>query len=191
MASAAVECYDQAGYRWGVIRCLSGIGEVHRLRGELSQAEALYRMALSRLRAGRSAEAIALEANLGLVSLARGDHARARSTLESCLVTMGRQNRRAFVGGIHAFLLPCVALDEDWAAWDAHIAQAEALLAETDFVDVDIARMARKGADVAREKGEEARARQALVLSSLQWRGLGRRVDAEADTVLLEGLRSS
>lgn len=185
---AAVECYDKAGFRWGVIRCLSGIGEVHRLKGELSQAEALYRMALSRLRAGRSAEAIALEVNLGLVSLARGDVRRARTSLESCLLTMGRQNRRAFVGGIHAFLLPCVAHDDDWAAWDAHMAQAEALLAETDFVDVDIARMAARGAEMARDKGQPARARQGFGLSALQWRGLGRTSEAEAVVAAIEAL---
>jgi tetratricopeptide (TPR) repeat protein len=170
--------FERGGSRVGLAGCRKALADVARLRGALEEAEAGYREACVRHEALGSADAVIAEANLGLVLLDRGRWAEARVVLEACLRRFDERGRVALVGCTHACLLPCLAGEGDWPAWDRHLARATALLAETGFTYLDIARSAHLAGDMARGAGEPARARAAYALALRQWRALGRADDA-------------
>jgi len=180
--------FERCGSRAGIALSKKHLADVARHRGALDEAEAGYRDALTLHEAIGSADAAVTEATLGLVLMERGQHADARRVLEHCLRTFEEHGRTALAGCTHACLLPGAADAGDWADFDAHLADARALLAQTGFNYLDIARAAQLGGDLARAAGEPARARGAYALAAAQWRALGRAgdaADAEAAAALL------
>lgn len=172
-AREAIPLYEAVGGRFGVGNAKNTLGEVLRARGVLDEAEAMYREAESLLRALGSPEHYIPMLNLGLLLVDRGRYAEARSRLRLVLAAMERSGRKGLEGALHAALLPCAAHAEDWEAWDEHLARATALLAQTRFVDGDIARAAEAGARLALQAHERARAAGAVALARNQWQALG------------------
>jgi tetratricopeptide (TPR) repeat protein len=171
---AARGAFERTGSRAGSAECLQGLGEVARLRGQLSSAAEHYREALHRFRAIGAAGVIFPEIFLGLTLASEGDFQEGRRRLEAAVETLEWQGRQDFQGAVHAFLLPCVAAAGDWAAWDQHLDEAMRLLGRTGFVEVDVARMARLGGEIARASGERRRALAAWRLAMAQWTSLER-----------------
>jgi len=180
--------FERSGDRGGVAECELGMGEVARLRGELTVAAAHYRDAWAHYRAIGAGGAVFPRLYLGLLAATSGDYAEARGTLEEALVTLEAQGRQDFVGAVHAFLLPCAAAAADWAAWDRHLDRALALLESTGFVEVDVARMAALGGELALDSGDTRRARGAFSLAVSQWRSLERSGEAREVERVIEGL---
>ena len=171
--------YERAGARAYVGYCLNSLGDLYRLRGALPQAEDHYRRALGRLeRAGAGAVAI-VNVNLGLVLVERERYAQAGEVFRARLATAEAAGWRQMEGALHTCLLPCVAAARQWEAWDHHLDRATALLADTSFLDVDIARMAGRAGDLATRLDEPERAAAALHLALAQWTGLERSAEAE------------
>jgi tetratricopeptide (TPR) repeat protein len=171
---------DAQGVRLAVAVCENELGELARLRGDLEAAEAHCREALQRNRAMGSGGAAFPQVNLGLILLERGRPAEARIELSDALATFDRQGRRALVGAVHACLLPCCAATGELVAFDHHFTEGMAHLAETGLSDVDVARCARRAADVLAERGETARARNALALARAQWTARQRAAEVAA-----------
>jgi len=180
---AASERFRSCGSRWGFGACTNDLAEIARLRGDLEGAAAGYDKALRAYRAIGSGNAVFPEINLGMVLVAQGRHSRARSVLGNALATVEAQGRRPLMGAVHSFLLPAVAAAADWAAWTAHVESADDLLAETGFVDVDIARALEQAGDLAAAAGQGAGARRAWRVALGQWEALDR--TEEADSVRL------
>lgn len=187
LLEAARERFLHCGSRAGLAECVTRQGEVARMRGELERAEAFYREAAGLLRAIDTATNALPEAHVGLILVERGQYAAARDILVPCLHAFQRQERRTLAALLHAAILPCVAFLGEWIAMDQHLLALEPLLRETGYVDLDIARLARRGGDIAWTAGERARARDAWVVSRAQWTGLGRPQEAEEIDRLLQG----
>lgn len=171
---------DAQGVRLAVAVCENELGELARLRGDLEAAEAHCREALHRNRVMGSGGAAFPQVNLGLILLERGRPVEARAELTAALSIFQRQGRRALIGAVHACLLPCCAATGDETAFDHHFTEGMAHLAETGLSDLDVARCARRAADVLAERGDAVRARNALAMARAQWTALQRPDEVEA-----------
>ena len=176
----ALEHFQQCGSRWGVAVCANDLGELARLTGDLPTAAARYREALDRYTSVGSGNAVFPEINLGIVLVEEGRHNEARDVLLKALETVEAQGRRPLMGAIHAFLLPCCAGLGDWPDWARHVEAASDLLAESEFVDVDIATALERAGDLASEADWVDGARHAYDVALNQWSALGRDDRVEA-----------
>ena len=174
----ALEHFQRCGSRWGMGACTNDLAEIARLRGDLDGAAEGYGEALRAYRAIGSGNAVFPEINLGIVRVAQGRHVEARVLLDDALTTVSAQGRRPLEAAVHAFLLPAVAAGKDWTAWETHADGATSLLAETGFVDVDIARALEQAGDLASTAGRYREARRAWGLALGQWEALDRTEEA-------------
>jgi serine/threonine protein kinase/tetratricopeptide (TPR) repeat protein len=183
----AGERFEQTGSRIGVAGVANDLGDLCRLEGDLGGAEEGYREGLRRMEALAPSQAAIVRTNLALVLIERGRPREARPLLERSLRAFVRQDRRPMIGAVHACLLPSLAAEGDWDGWDLHMERAAAVLEETGVVDVDIARMARIGGELAIGLGEAARGRHALTLALVQLQALNRRDEARQVRIRLQG----
>ena len=65
-------------------------------------------------------------------------------------------------------LATCEAYDRRWESFDACIESAERWLSDLRFRDVDVARLARRAADLAEAAGQPGRATRARRIEALQ-----------------------
>lgn len=185
---AAMRLHHEVGDRLGVAEDLVLIGELARLRFDLDVAERCIRDAERRFtELGRRGGVLA-RVNLALVHFQRGVHDQSRELLQEALEEAVRLNSRRWQGTVHALLLPCCAVDQDWAAWDEHFDAGAELLEEARQAEPDIARTARLAGDLARAAEEPSRARQAYTLAWHQWAALERPAEASAIQARLASL---
>jgi tetratricopeptide (TPR) repeat protein len=167
------------GDRWGVARCLNTAGELARVQGELERAETHYRRAGEIMTAlGAEDSASICEANVARVQVERGLTREARSQLEQSVRDFEQQGRHTALSWAHTVLLVCCAADRDWEQWDQHLVQVRTLLAQSGYLDLDIAQAAQMAADAALANEDRERACEAYQLSLAQWTALGRSEDA-------------
>jgi eukaryotic-like serine/threonine-protein kinase len=186
----ALEELERLGDRWGVTRCLNSRGEILRLRGDLAGAERAYREAFALARAIGAADAISVcENNVARVQVERGRYREARETLERGVVRFEQSGRADALAWAQTVLLCCLAADGEWAVWERRLDNIRRLLAETGYLDLDIARSAQMAGDLALIAGQPARAREAYELALAQWQALGRSEDAVAVRTLIESLK--
>jgi len=162
------------------------LGEVERLRGRLDEAVRCYREALVVYDEVGSMYGSYVRMNLGLTLQARGQYAAAADLICEALPEVERQGRRVLVAAAHVFLLPCYAAAGDWAAWDRHAEIGFDTLDEVGVFEVDFARTAQLGAELATAAGQPERARRAWQAALAQWQGLHR---DERAAVAAAGLR--
>ena len=98
------------------------------------------------------------------------------------------QGRRDPLAWLYIVLLVCDAGEQRWEDWDAHWSEADKLLAETRYLDLDIATVAQMAGALAEERGRPIRARQAYLLARHQWEALGRQDEAAAVCDALDAL---
>ena len=162
--------------------CANDLGELARYTGDRPAAAARYREALDRYTSVGSGNAVFPEINLGIVLVEEGRHSEARDVLLRALETVQSQGRRPLMGAVHAFLLPCSAALGDWPDWARHVEAASELLAESDFVDVDIATALERAGDLAAQADWLDGARHAYAVALNQWTALARQDRVEAVT---------
>ncbi len=135
----AKEAFRGAGSRLGEAESANGSGDVYRRMGRLQEAEEAYREALSGLQGLRSPHASLVEANLGLVCLARGDANAARPLLQGARTAFETQGRFRFAGVVACAQALAAAhfhlLDEV----ESRITEAENLLGDSPPADPDLA----------------------------------------------------
>ncbi|MDP6934212.1 MAG: hypothetical protein QGG40_14905, partial [Myxococcota bacterium] len=170
---AARECFLRVGSRSGSAECRNAQSAVARFMDDLVTAEAHARAALSLFGAIGSGFTAQARMSLGLVLVEKQRFKEGWACIESGLTTFVGQGRRSMMALAHVSLLPCAAALHAWKIWETHIRQATSLLESTSFVDLDIARMATLGGDMARAQGRTEEAMAAYGVALGQWRSLG------------------
>lgn len=171
--------FEKVGYRLGLGECANGLGELHRLRGALPEAERAYREALDLWEAVGSLDVPVVRANLGLVLSARGDFVAARRAFEEALRSFAADGRDDLVAAVHVIRLVPLAAAAMWEDFGRSLERARDLLDRTGFVYVDVAREAERAGDHAERRGETRLARAAREVALSQWEGLSRSEDAD------------
>jgi tetratricopeptide (TPR) repeat protein len=174
----AMDSYAQASHRWGMASCQNELGEIARLRGDLPEAERAYTDALARFRELGGDEGRVVRVNLAIVLQLYRRYREARPLLLDALTGTAASGLRSVHAVVHLLLLCCAAADGAWSEWDERLAVAQSLLAETEFVDIDVAQALERAAALAREQGQPLRAATCWALAAAQWTALGRAVDA-------------
>jgi tetratricopeptide (TPR) repeat protein len=180
----ARSCFDHAGCTIEVANCINDLGELARARGELDEAEARYREAGAIYGALGSPAVMTTNYNLALVLLHRGHMAEAREIFAAELDKLEDRARTVDRLWLRAGLLACAAAERSWPEWDEHAAVVEALVAESGFVDEDIAELAVVTGGLTATAGEAARARRIYALARDQLERMDHRDR-------LEGLRQA
>ncbi len=175
---AALKQYERQGLRWSIGFCQNALGDIRRGQGDFEAAEIAYQQAIACYRSVESNEIVIPMINLGLGYGDQQRYAEARPVLEEGLEKVRAQGRRGIEGCVRVCLLPALAALGDWAAWDEQFDVGERMLEETGFVEIDIARMAERAAEIALESGDSTRARKAFALAQVQYWALDREQDA-------------
>lgn len=152
---------------------LNSIGDASRLLGDHAEAERCYRGSLAIARSTGSGEEVWPQLNLGLTLLDLGRYLEAEDLLDRSRARLERMGRMAFVGCVHAALVPCAAARLDWEDFDFQLGTARRLLTETGMVDADVVWPLERAADLAVESGEPGRADAATELAEAQKAVLG------------------
>ncbi len=169
--------YTLAGHRVGRAMVASVLGDLTRYAGDLDAAEAYYTESRALYAAVDAVDLPIAESNLALVAFARGRVAEARRRLEAARTMSWTGHELRVI--IHALLLPVVAAEGDWRAWDTHMAAVGPLL-EGRIGEPDAAAAARDAAERAEAAGQAQRAIAARRLALRQYETLGRRDEAAA-----------
>ena len=171
----ALTASRRIGHRFGEMMALNSIGDAARLLGDHDDAERCYRESLAIARSTGSGEEVWPQLNLGLTLLDRGRYLEAEDLLDRSRVRLERMGRLAFVGCVHAALVPCAAARLDWEDFDRHVAAARRLLADTGMTDEDVAWPLERAAELAEESKQTVRAQSAAQLAAAQRAHLGDR----------------
>ncbi len=179
--------HAKAGDRSRASSSLHGVAEMNRLLGNLDEAERGYLEVLD-LQEAQGVYGAIPRLNLSLCQIARGNYIEARQSLESLLVVWRKQRKRGFIALCQLALTPAVAGMGDWLAYDRHLGEAIALIAQTGMVDIDIGQCAEKAAELALAAKKTERARLALELALRNWEQLGDETQIQAVGAQLETL---
>ena len=171
----ALEHARETGDRAEAASCSNGLGEVARELGKLEEATDHYRHAADLFRALGSSRQIVPRINMALVLLARRRYDRAQPVLAEALAFLADRKAPHLTAAVHAALLPCAAVDNDWTTWDEHFVLSREQLEQTQIVDPDVAWSFELGAQLAVRCGRQHRARLAYQVSRDQWASLAQR----------------
>ena len=154
-------------------------GEMDRLLGNLEDAEEGYREVLE-LDEARGVYGAIPRLNLALCQIDRGNYQQARTALAALLAIWRKQRKRGFVALCLVAHTPVDAGLDDWIAYDRHLNDAIALIAQTGMVDIDVGQCAEIAARLAAQAHMPERAKLAYGLALRNWEHLGNleRVDA-------------
>jgi len=106
--------------------------------------------------------------------LESGDTTAAKTALDTIARRLTELDRRHALALVSVALLSCSASAGAWDSWREHHDRVVELLAATQHVDIDLARLAELAGDGAAAAGEEIHARDAYAIAFTQWRTLGR-----------------
>lgn len=151
-----VEAWDLRGLRVAALVQLSSISRMNR---DLDTAETWARAATDRAISGDARQRLAAEVNQALVAVERGQFVAARPPLERNLEYLIRAGSRIAAARLHVFLLPCLAVADEWEEVDRHLGQAQALSGGSGLTDIDVATMAATTARFAFAAGHTDRGR--------------------------------
>lgn len=180
-----LEMAESGGHRHDMARALSGLGEVARIGARFDEAENHYRRAISLFEAVGSPEADMGAMNLGLTLVGRGDLEQAFAHGQALRGKIERSGDRLKACYVFLLVLPYLTRHEVWSEWDAQLDALEHGLSQLGLHDGDVAAILQLVGDIARERGDQGRARRAYDLALNQWRGLMR----EDKVVEIERLR--
>lgn len=123
--------------------------------------------------------------NLGLTLVGRGDLEQAFAHGQALRGKIERSGDRLKACYVFLLVLPYLTRHEVWSEWDAQLDALEHGLSQLGLHDGDVAAILQLVGDIARERGDQGRARRAYDLALNQWRGLMR----EDKVVEIERLR--
>jgi tetratricopeptide (TPR) repeat protein len=162
--------FENCGSQRGLAEALNALGDLHRLKGQLEQAEQLYRESMIRSRTiGAGGFAAICKLNLSLVLIHRKNYADAIQMLSHAIEIFARNSQKMHESAAHICILPCLAAEHDWEAWRQHISLARNLIAATGFHDVDTAEVAYLAGQIAEQSGAYTQALEAYHISLQQW----------------------
>ncbi|MBA2663354.1 MAG: tetratricopeptide repeat protein [Bradymonadaceae bacterium] len=170
----AMAGFEKIGDSNALANCFNNLGEIYRYQGDLPNAELYYDKALRTLERVGLGDDIVVCFNLGMVLMAQAKFAQADPIMRQVLTTLLPTRRGGYIGLAHMGMLPGCAARADWTAWDHHVSEAALHLEQSAMIDIDLAQVAEMAAQLARDGGQSARAREAFDLALNQWRALGR-----------------
>jgi serine/threonine protein kinase/tetratricopeptide (TPR) repeat protein len=180
---------EGTGNRFRTARCVSSLGEVARQALKLEEAELYYRRALQIDESIGSNSVWVDHMNLALCLLAKNEFGGAHDELKIVLDLLKDGAVPAQLCAVHTEILPSLAFEEDWEAFDRHLAEGTRLLEETGLKDGDIAWTLQLAGDRAMVHGDQARAAAVYRLALVQWEALARPDKAEETRQALERAR--
>lgn len=172
VASARHE-FERLGARNSIAQCLTLQGAIARARGDDAEARRHLEGALALYRSLGAEGWLAPLIKLAVLHVDAGEYAEARALLSSGMAGLEQIGEWTSMGALQAMLLPSVAAQGDWDAWDKLAPEADLMLSGAGVVHEDIPRLARLGGDLALAAGHVQRARRAWLLALSQWRRLG------------------
>ena len=171
--------FESVGARWGCSKAINELGEIARLSDRLTEAAGYYSEALERMEELGLPEATIPRLNLAMVMMKQGEFSQAMPLVEHAHQNFVRSATSYRQGITHLMILICCIGQDDWSDWDHHLSQSRRLLADTSYVDVDVAMWATEAGDMAIKANHRDRARQAWDLAMDQWQGPDRPQEAE------------
>ncbi len=166
------------GKQAAVTQCLKGLAEVQRLQGRMKEARLMYEEIVS-LERQLGIDNTFAKVNLAICHLFEGHFSQARGLLQAAEEAFEAQGRPGYLAATHVAWLPCNAQAQQWEAWDHHMERGMFLLKQTALVDMDLARLAELGAQLASYQQQPERAADAFRLAASQWTAMDLRDDAE------------
>ena len=176
--SLSIELFESIGARWGLAKAVNELGEICRLENQLGEAGRYYRLALEKMDELGLAEATIPRLNLALVMLQQGKYEEAQPLIAHAHAQFTRSGSKSRLSLTHLLSLVCETAQGIWIDWDYHLSQARVLLADSGFVDIDIAMCATEAGELAFTAGFSDRAIDAWDLAMDQWNVLDRPEDA-------------
>lgn len=173
LAERARELRQRLGNAAQTADCCNQLGEIHRRKGDLPAAEEAYRTAVRLYEAAASPWVFMPRLNLALVNMDQGRMTQARQGLETCWAEVKKAGRESVAQHIDALLLPCLAHDRKWDAWDERMARVRTFERNVTLVDSDSVRCLELAADMAEQAGQVDRAALARILAAQHRRALG------------------
>ena len=168
----ALVAFQALGSLHEIANCHNGLGEVARYEKRYEDAAHHYGEALRLLREVGSRSDIAILINLALLNLHRAWFSAARDNLDQCLELALDRNQAVFLGYIYAFMLPCLAHEQDDARWDEALADARRCLTSSKIVDLDVAQEIERAGRLWQAHQRPERAREVWELALAQWESL-------------------
>ena len=165
----ALALFSESNNRVGMAKCINGLGEAARFRGDFVDAERWYREAIAIVQSIGSKAIDVMRMNLALVQLAQGAYQAAEATLEGV-----EGGRVGYLGIFRAIELPCLAAQGSWDLWPTYLSEISDSLTSTKLVDHDVAWALELAGNNAASKGRSVEAAQALNLAKDQWNALGK-----------------
>jgi len=166
MAERAREVRERFGNPGHTADCFNQEGEIFRNQGDLEAAADAYQQAIQLYESIGSPWAFMPRINLALVQLDQDYVKLARRTLEAGWTEVKEAGRESVAQHIDALLLPCLAAEGEWDAWDQRMARVRAFVPGHTLVDYDSIRMLDRAAEIAEAGGRPARAAEARQLAA-------------------------
>ena len=173
LAERARELRERLGNASETATCCNQQGEIHRAKGELVAAEEAYETALRLYESVGSPWVFMPRLNLALIYMDQERIKMARSGLEVCWDEVKKAGRETVAQHIDTLLLPCLALERDWEAWDVRMVRVRRFERNVTLVDPDSIRCLNRAAELAEEAGQVDRASVARILAAQHRRALG------------------
>jgi len=162
------------GRRERLAQCANDLAEMDRLHGDSEAAKLGYQESLRLYEAVGARQSYVALANLGIMAAEQGHTVEAREHLDRVVPMVQRMGLRGIEGLAHSVLVLVEAHDQRWEAWDQEMEVGKALLEETGFVDIDVARAFEQAGRVCLAAGEVDRARRVLASAQQHWEVLER-----------------
>ena len=173
LAERARELRERMGNPSETATCCNQQGEIHRAKGDLVAAEEAYETATRLYESVGSPWVFMPRLNLALVYMDQDRIKLARHGLEVCWDEVKKAGRETVAQHIDCLLLPSLAAEQDWPAWDERMARVRRFERNVTLVDPDSVRCLNKAAELAEQAGQVDRASVARILAAQHRRALG------------------
>ncbi len=163
----ALGLFERVGDLFGVASTLNNLADRHRRRGEMTEAEGLYRRAVSvSQRVGAAHLEASVVVGLALVLIHAHRFGEAERELEVAWRMAELLGHAGTLASLHAVSLPCAAMSHDQAAWAEHADRLTARINAQAVMDVDVVAAIELAGDLSEAAGEMQRARTAWTLAA-------------------------
>ncbi len=173
LAERARELRERLGNASETATCCNQQGEIFRAQGDLVAAEEAYETAVHLYESVGSPWVFMPRLNLALVYMDQDRIKLARHGLEVCWEEVKKAGRETVAQHIDCLLLPTLAAERDWDAWDERMARVRRFERNVTLVDPDSIRCLNKAAELAEDAGQVDRASVARILAAQHRRALG------------------
>ena len=183
--SRARDQFAALGVRNEVANCVNSLAELDRQAGNLDDAEAGYRQAMSLQESIGSGDARIARFNICIVQLERGDFEDAHDMLCALQRVLTNSSGSWLERYVRAALLASTAALDMWSDWESQALGLASELAISGTVDPDIAWSAQRAGQFALRAGRQSEAQVVLEIAAEQWAKLANTAAEETVRALL------